>query len=65
MACRSCSRVTKVLARYPAGDPRGSLNAAEAAHEECERTGRHAHVHYVPGRDEFAVVIGDTVGSGR
>lgn len=59
MACRNCTRVTKVIARFPAGDPRGSLKATAAALNECERTGQNAHVHYVATRDEYAVVIGE------
>jgi hypothetical protein len=58
MSCRTCSRVLKVLDRFPAGDPRGDLKASRAA-AQARQNGQPAHVHYAPTQDAYLVVIGE------
>ncbi|MCY0922877.1 hypothetical protein OS965_32840 [Streptomyces sp. H27-G5] len=57
MACSDCDgRPAMNLETYPAGNPRASLIAAQAARLDREISGADSHVHYQVRGDVFVIV---------
>ncbi|MEU4955361.1 MULTISPECIES: hypothetical protein [Streptomyces] len=57
MACSDCDgRPAMHLETYPAGNPRASLIAAQAARLDREISGANSHVHYSARGDMFVIV---------